>query len=283
MLQLNEHLQKLHAEQISYVLVTLVDIQGSAPQVVGAKMLVTSGGLFWGTVGGGKIEAHSIRHAQELLLAASKETATDKSFSELKKWNLQTQIGMSCGGEVSLFFDVQFLKSWPIYIFGAGHISQELCRLLSTWSCQVQVFDPRPEWLERLPSRIKAVRSENPPSEINSLAENGFVLCMTQGHATDLPILSAALIKNQNNPAEKRFPFVGVIGSSTKARKIKLELKQLGIQDSEIERIQCPLGLPIGNNTPAEIAVSIAAQLLAVRDRCSFKVQNGLAFTGNKL
>ncbi len=255
MLDLNEQILKLHQLQASYVLVTLVNIVGSAPQVIGAKMLVTQEGLFWGTVGGGKIEAHSIQHGQKLL--------SSQSLSEIQTWNLQKQIGMSCGGEVSLFFDVQIQNPWVINIFGAGHISQELCRVLSKLSCQLNIYDTRPEWLSKLPvgSNIKTNLYDDLASAVPLLAENSFALCMTQGHGTDFPIL-LQVFKNS-----KHFKFIGVIGSDIKSKKIKTELNEAKIPDHEIERLHCPLGLPIGNNTPAEIAISIAAQLLAVRDQ----------------
>lgn len=272
MFELGEELLKLQSAGSSYVLITLVQIRGSAPQVVGAKMLVTEAGLHWGTVGGGKIEAHVILTAQAML--------NKKAPSEFKTWNLQSDIGMSCGGEVSLFFDVQTQDKWPIVIFGAGHISQQLCKILTSWSCQITVFDSRPEWLGKLPiaSNLKRQRSEDLAKEASNLPPNSFVLCMTQGHSTDFPILLEvfrAKAKDQRSDLVQ-YKFVGVIGSEVKALKIKKELQQAGISEQQLKNLHCPLGFPIGNNTPSEIAVSIAAQLLAVRDQSHFEIKNGL-------
>jgi xanthine dehydrogenase accessory factor len=91
------------------------------------------------------------------------------------------------------------------------------------------------------------------------LPTGAFVLCMTQGHATDLPIVRRLL-------QDGRARFIGVIGSEPKARTLRSALLKEGFAQEAIESIRCPLGLPIGSNMPAEIAVSIAAQLLQVRD-----------------
>ena len=103
----------------SFVTVTLVGMRGSAPQIAGAKAVVTSDGIQAGTVGGGKIEAESVKHAVQLL-----HQQNDKQICELVTWNLQTDIGMTCGGEVQLLFEVVLNDAWPITVFGAGHISQ---------------------------------------------------------------------------------------------------------------------------------------------------------------
>lgn len=244
---------QLAEQRRDYVVVTLVETRGSAPQVVGSKMIVTKEGLKWGTVGGGKIEAHCIHHSQDLLQTSGE--------SHLATWNLQKDIGMSCGGEVRLFFDCHVHASWTISIFGAGHVAQELCRVLQTWSCRLQVFDTRAEWLDKLPlsPNLEKKLSLEMSQEVQTLPKGTYLLLMTQGHATDLPILSEALRMVDH------FAFVGLIGSGVKAEKIRRELKETGIPDLAIERLVCPVGLPIGDNTPPEISISIAAQILTLR------------------
>lgn len=270
MIHLVQKIQDLNQRKLPFILVTLTEIKGSAPQVEGAKMLVTEQGIYWGTVGGGKIEAHCIRYSQDLLMQIS---TGNKITPHSQTWNLQTDIGMSCGGAVTLFFDLNQTTQWHVAIFGAGHISQELCRVLQTWSCHVSVFDTRVEWLERLPSaaNINKKLCENLSHEVDTLLVNTYLLSMTQGHATDLPILKAALERSSS------LAMIGVIGSEIKAKKIKAELIELGLMDSVVQQLICPLGLPIGNNSPPEIAVSICAQLLAIRDGVSMtKVKTDL-------
>jgi len=252
-----EHLSDVSRSHTDHVIVTLVNVRGSAPQEVGAKMLVTIDGLRYGTVGGGKIEGFCIKHAMEMLQS--------KSPSFLGTYNLQSDIGMTCGGEVSVFFDTQYFSTWSVAIFGAGHVSQELCRVMQTWSCQLQVFDNRKEWVDKLPDafNIKKVHTENMASHVDGLPDGTYLMSLTQGHAADVPVLEEALKQHQ------RFSFLGVIGSKMKGEKIKGELRKLGVSEDAIQQLHCPIGLDFGDNTPPEIAISIAAQILSYKSKLS--------------
>lgn len=252
---LEEH-ARLRREDAPHVLVTVVGARGSTPQDVGAKMLVDPDGRVAGTVGGGKIEAAAIRHAAGLLAA--------KSPPGLVTWNLQRDVGMTCGGEMQLFFEPHAGAggaAWTVAIFGAGHVAQALIRVLATLECRILCFDPRPEWLARLPAapNLRARPLAELSSGVESLPANAFVLAITQGHATDLPVLRPAL--------EKGFPFVGAIGSRSKRAALERDLREGGLTAEKIAALHCPLGLPIGTNHPPEIAISIAAGLLEARDR----------------
>ncbi len=258
-----EKLFELNQQKINHVVITLTAIRGSAPQEIGSKMIVTTAGHCFGSVGGGKIEAHVIEVAIERL----KQQEKSISFT----WNLQTDIHMTCGGEVTLFFDIHYFNDFHIAIFGAGHISQHLCRVLQYWSCQIQVFDDRKNWLDELPSAHNLEKIQTPiaAEEVMKLSKNSYLICITQGHESDLPILETALRKAEH------FAFIGVIGSKQKAAKLKQDLRIREISEAAIDKLIIPIGLPIGNNSPAEIAVSIAAQILAVRDNVSFSLQDG--------
>lgn len=249
-----------------FVTVTMVASRGHAPQDPGAKAIVTTDGLASGTVGGGKVEARCIDQARKLL-GHSADGAPDGHHVEplLVTWNLQRDIGMSCGGEVTYLFELHSRAQWKIAIFGAGHVAQALVRVLEPMHCSLFVVDSRPEWLERLPtnSRVKRVLVSEPADGVASPlfdSDTSFAV-MTRGHATDVPVLRAI---------HERFPdcrYVGVIGSDVKALKIRSELKAEGLRLDFIERLRSPMGLPLGGNDPAEIAVSIAAELLQTRDR----------------
>ncbi|MCA9191515.1 MAG: xanthine dehydrogenase accessory protein XdhC [Planctomycetales bacterium] len=247
--------QKLLDGGAGFVIVTLVEVRGSAPQVTGAKAIVTDAGIVSGTVGGGKIEAASIAYAQQLL-------SSGPSRCELKTWNLQTEIGMTCGGEVRLLFESRVTDSWPIAVFGAGHVAQALLRALLPLHCQLTCIDPRQEWLAKLPEspKLRSVCTDRPVDEVGRLPEHTFFVLMSQGHATDLPVLAELL---RSGPKA----FIGVIGSRQKATALKRDLKSQGFSSEQLEAFQCPVGLSLGNNTPAEIAISIAAQLLQHRDQ----------------
>ncbi|TWT97888.1 XdhC and CoxI family protein [Botrimarina colliarenosi] len=233
-----------------FVVVTLIEATGSTPADAGAKMLVTAEGLDVGTVGGGRIEAKAISEAQSLL--------AESGACRLVDWSLKADVGMTCGGRVKLFFEPVGVATWPIVVFGAGHVTQALAALLVRLPCQLTCIDPRTEWLARLPKGVRAVETPDPSAEVDRLPDGAFVLCMTQGHKSDLPVLVRVFQSGRD------FPYVGVIGSKAKGAVLRKEIAEAGVP-AERAVFHCPVGLPIGSNHPAEIAVSIAAQLLEVR------------------
>jgi xanthine dehydrogenase accessory factor len=238
------------------MMVTLVECLGSAPQDAGARMLVTAAGLHAGTVGGGRVEAKAIAHALSMLEAA-------QPLPQLVSWTLKGDVGMTCGGSVRFFFEPFRTAVWRIAIFGAGHIAQALVPLLLKLKCDLTVCDPRREWLEKLPSapRLRTLALADPAEFVDTLPGGAFVVCMTQGHSTDLPVLRRAL-------EQDRFPFIGVIGSKAKAAVLQRDLVKGGLSEQRAAGFHCPIGLDFGTNDPAEIAISIGAQLLTERDRC---------------
>ena len=246
--------QKLSTEQRSFVLVTITLIRGDAPQDLGAKCLVTKDGLVAGTVGGGKIEAKAITVAQELLESSQRSAPLQHT------WNLQKDIKMTCGGEMTLLFEHFPAAQWTIALFGAGHVGQALSRTLSKLQCQLTVIDSRKEWIDRL-AGVPTKLIPTPKEAVRIFTKDTFFICMTQGHAHDVPILEQIF---------KHFPqapYIGVIGSKTKALAIKKDLKALGVDDEFLEKLHIPMGLPLGSNDPEEISISIAAQCLQVRDQ----------------
>ncbi len=244
---------ELESQGRSFVVATLLSVRGGAPQDPGAKAIITAEGLFFGNVGGGKVEARVIRDGQEILQSKQKVAPIHVV------WNLQKDIGMTCGGEVNFLFEHFPANHWPIVIFGAGHVSQALTRTLSNLNCQITCIDDREEWVAKL--SIKGRVHPNPSELVKELDPNSFFLCMTQGHAKDTPILAAI---SQYAPD---CPYVGVIGSKAKGAIIKRELKQMGIDAAFIEKLRVPVGVPAGKNDPYEISISICAELLQVRDQ----------------
>ncbi|MDV6032508.1 MAG: xanthine dehydrogenase accessory protein XdhC [Phycisphaera sp. RhM] len=253
-----QHHQRLTAllqSETPFVTVTLIDIRGSAPQITGAKAIVTAEGIESGTIGGGKVEAAAIEHARQLLA-----TATGTSC-DLVTWNLQTDIGMTCGGEVKLFFEVHGKVDWPIAVFGAGHVAQVLVPLLCQLHCRVTCVDPRSDWLAKIPDHPKLTKRcvERPKELVGEQPSGTFFVLISKGHATDLPVLSELL-------TTRDAPYIGVIGSPQKASVLRRELKQLNVSPQKIDSFCCPIGLSLGNNTPTEISISILAQLIQKRD-----------------
>lgn len=234
------------------ILVTVAAARGSVPTEAGAKMIVTRDGRQSGTVGGGRIESRALTEAAALLDSMAERT-------RLVCWNLQKDIGMTCGGEMTLLFErLTAQPPWHIVIFGAGHIVQALVPVLLSLACRLDVIDTRLTWLEQLPQSKKLTIHHLPAFEegVKFVTASSFVLSITKGHATDIPVLRDVL------STYRKLPFLGVIGSASKRAALLRDLRQAGLSDEHLAPITCPLGLPIGGNDPQEIAISIAAQLL---------------------
>jgi xanthine dehydrogenase accessory factor len=255
-----EALNELASSRTPFAAVTVVDTVGSTPQDRGSKMLVTGEGRVFGTVGGGKIEARAVEEAQRLLADAS---APKTKFFQ---WSLNKDIGMTCGGVVRVYLEAFNVTRWNIVVFGAGHVAQALIDLLLKLDCRVTCIDPRPEWLEKLPesSKLTKVHSTDMPGQVAAIPDGAFVVLMSMGHTTDKPILLEIL-------RTRTFPYVGVIGSNAKAKRLRQDIAEAGLPDEARGAFHCPIGLELGSDAPQEIAISVAAQLLQERDRLTLR------------
>jgi xanthine dehydrogenase accessory factor len=253
-----EKLAELVATGAPVVTVTLADATGSVPQEVGAKAIVTRDGLVFGTVGGGLVESRAIEHARHMLGDGDPR----RGVAELLEWNLKRDVGMTCGGVVKLLFEVYNHRNWRIVLFGAGHVAAAIVQTLLPLECRITCIDPREEWLGKLPAAmsLEKVCLADMASHVATLPDDSFVLCLTMGHRTDRPILEQILRTG------RRFPYLGVIGSKSKRAVLRRELLEAGISEDRVEDFRCPIGLRIGGNHPAEIALSVVAELLEVRD-----------------
>lgn len=231
------------------VMVTVVRAVGSNPQHVGARMLLLTNGEIRGTVGGGRIESHLIRDAQTLL--------EEGGAPQLLSYNLQ-EIGMTCGGVMDFFLE-RIDPAPHLVIFGGGHISQPTAALAANVGFRVTVIDERTDWAnpERFPTAT--VINQPFPEFLDTFVPqpSHFLVMVSQGHAHDKIILERLIDGPQR--------YTGVIGSKQKAHKLWKELKNAGIDEALWEKVNCPMGLPIGGRTPEEIAVSIVGQLIETR------------------
>jgi xanthine dehydrogenase accessory factor len=273
-----ERLAELAASGVPLVSVTLVDAVGSIPSTVGSKMLVTAAGLDHGTIGGGRVEAKAIAHAQAMLSEPQGlfprssepgrprprpgEPGGSSPRSSFIEWNLQRDVGMTCGGAVKLYFETYNHAQWQIAIFGAGHVAAAVIHCLLPLECRITVIDSREDWLARLAEsqRLTTILTNGAAEEVARLPDDAFVLCMTMGHRTDRPILEAIFRQG------REFPYLGVIGSHAKRKVLERELKAAGVELEQLEQMHCPIGLNLGTNLPGEIAISVAAQLIQERD-----------------
>lgn len=251
-----DQLSRLHRDGVPVCTVTIVDAQGSIPQEVGATAAFGRDGLLFGTIGGGRVEARCAERARELLAPEA------NSRTRFERLNLFRDLGMTCAGEVALYFEAHRPdRHWRIVVFGAGHVAQKLCRFLIELDCAVTCIDTRREWLDRLPASEKLeCRHVGEFAEgVDAVCQGAAVVVMTMGHATDMPILEAIARKDVG------LSYLGVIGSDSKAAIMRRQLRESGVATEFIEGIVCPIGEKVGNNTPPEIAVGALSQLVKLR------------------
>ncbi len=292
-----EKLRELLEQKKDCLLVTLIDGSGSTPRGAGAQMLVGEEGRIVGTIGGGAVEKRS----EELALSLLKEKRTALEHFSLRG----EDVGMVCGGAVTAhfqFLDASALGlvrevlsciarreraaltlfddgrapvlgaeeggvfTLPLeiaeraIIFGAGHVAQSLCPLLASVGFYPVVFDNRSEL---------AVRGLFPDAEdvicgdfsriADYLAVTGedYLVVMTNAHLNDMEVEDQLL--------RGEFAYLGVIGSKRKTLAVNEQLRSRGITDEQLQKVHTPIGTPIGAVTPAELAVSITGELIAVR------------------
>jgi xanthine dehydrogenase accessory factor len=232
-----------------FVLATVIETRGFTPRKSGARMLIAEDGETRGTVGGGAIEREVLDRAAALLRGDS---------SAMVKRHLTQELGMCCGGEMSVFLEV-VAPAPTLVVFGAGYIAQPLAAIAAGCGFDVTVVDERPEWAreDRFPSARLHVGDPEAFARAWVTRGDELAVVVTHDHAIDQRVVQALL--------ERPLGFLGMVGSVPKQRKFALRLKARGFDAERIARIHTPLGLDIGAETPEEIAVSIAAQLVALR------------------
>ena len=242
-------LERWRAERRRFVMATVTESRGFTPRKPGAHMLFAEDGETAGTIGGGAIEREVLDAARELLATGGSVTL---------KRHLTQELGMCCGGEMAIFLEA-IEPAPPLLVFGAGYIAKPLAALAATCGFAVRVIDARAEWAtpKRFPSARVLLRDPEAWLREVELQGDEFVVVVTHDHALDQRLVQALL----RRPAR----FLGMIGSVPKQRKFALRLKAKGFTDAEIARLQTPLGVSIGADTPEEIAVSVMAQVIAVR------------------
>ncbi|MFQ5654076.1 MAG: XdhC family protein [Planctomycetota bacterium] len=234
-------------------LATIISTQGSTPGEETSKMLVRDDGSTLGTIGGGCSEADVWRLAMEVI-------ATDRPVRTSFRLTAATaaETGLLCGGEFEVY--IEPLGNPTVTIFGAGHIARSLTTLLGTLDYHTVVIDDRESFAsrERFPEAAEVlVRDFEHALEGLTLGPSSILIVVTRGHQHDETVLAQAVMSDAG--------YVGLIGSRGKIAAIRKNLHKRGIPIERLERVRSPIGLEIGSRTPAEIAVSIAAELIAYR------------------
>jgi xanthine dehydrogenase accessory factor len=235
-------------------LVTIVATRGSTPQRVGAKMLVYADGRTVGTIGGGCYESDAIGKARAALATRRPVLARYELDDDIA-----AETGLICGGQMDVY--IEPVEAAPhLYIVGAGHVAQYLGRFAAETGFHVHVLDDREKFAnaERFPSAIEVATGAIPEwLRLADLPPEAYVVIVTRGHRYDLEALAAL--------AGRNLRYVGMIGSRAKVARIRQALEEQSQPGPWLERVHAPIGLDIGAVTPAEIAVSILAELIAVR------------------
>lgn len=234
-------------------LATVVGRSGSAPQIVGAKLLLHEDGAVVGTVGGGAIEASVIDACRACLR---------EGRSRRLEHHLVRDLGMCCGGRMEIF--VEHLQPEPrLVLIGGGHVAQALAPLAMAAGFRVTVLDDREAMLED-PAFAGATTESHDVDELDQLtdlSDRDYLLVVTRDHARDERAV-AALLRRPHR-------YLGMIGSQRKVhtvlRRILSRERALGRPLPDLSRLRAPVGLALGGRTPGEIAVSILAELVADR------------------
>lgn len=229
-----------------FVLITVIGAKGSTPRNTGAKMIWKGGDVLLGTVGGGQFE---------LLVTDAADKHLRGRTSGVERYTLGADADQCCGGVMEVFFEYHG-RSQRLVIFGAGHVSSELARLVAPSSLQVVVADDRPEWNspERFPGCRRELSWEGGVRAAHEHPASTLACVMTCSHDTDFELLRALLAAP---PA-----FLGLIGSSSKRACLFGRLVASGAPESAVARIHCPIGIGDLGKEPRLVAVSMAAQIM---------------------
>ena len=245
---------------IEFVVATIIKAERSTPAKVGAKMIVFRDGSIKGTIGGGGIEHLAIKDALKYL---EKGESITKHYDLTPKTNKKNSkaIGMLCGGWVEVFFETHKPES-NIIIFGGGHIALAISKFLNILDLNFSIIDDRKEFAnkQRFPD-AKNIYHENynkiPLDEI--VNKNSFIVIITHGHKNDLICLEKSIKSNAK--------YIGMIGSKTKVAVTFKKLNEKNIHPEKDTRVHSPIGLKIGGDSPEEIAISIIAEILTIKNR----------------
>ena len=235
-------------------LVTVISTEGSTPQKAGAKMVVYPDGRIVGTIGGGCVEAEMTWRARTVIDSRRPQTASYELTPEQAG-----EDGLICGGRMEVFLE-PLLGTPTLCLVGAGHVAQPLARMARAAGFRVEVADDRVKFAnpDRFPDADRILVDDYPEAARQmTLGPNSYAVVVTRGHKGDADALQAVLGRGLR--------FVGLLASRPKLVHIVAELEERGVAPEELAKVHSPLGLEIGATTPEEIAVSVLAEMIAVR------------------
>jgi xanthine dehydrogenase accessory factor len=252
-MDLFEEVIKLRREGKRGVMATIVHTNGSIPSFESSRMLVKEDGTILGTIGGGCVEAEVWAAAKDVLKAEAPRKMVFNLNNEASYDN-----GLICGGTVEIFVE-PILPQPILYIFGGGHVSMALARATHSAGFAIGVIDDREQFanLERFPMAGEVYTTYEDAFEKIKPNASSYLVIVTRGHRDDMRVLGWAV----NTDAR----YIGMIGSKRKVISVYQALEREGVPSEKFDHVHAPVGLEIGALTPDEIAISIAAELIAVR------------------
>ncbi len=236
-------------EMVAFCVVT--STQGSSPQKISSKMIVKADGSIIGTVGGGSVENAVIKEALEVIKS---------NTPIILKYKLKEDLGMECGGAMEVYIEPNGKKN-KLFIFGAGHIGKAIARYSIDFGFDVTVIDERENiFADYNKINCKCI-NKSIDDAVNELSfdKNTYMVIVTHGHAHDFKVLKVI--------CKKEFCYLGMIGSKRKTEEIhKLIAEQNVMTKEEVERLDMPIGIKFNAIEPNEIAISILAKLIDVKN-----------------
>ena len=250
-----------------FVIAKVVDTHGSTPRKKGAWLLMQQDGTRFGTVGGGKLEAEVERVCLETF-----QTKESKIYRYRLTPKDQQGLDMRCGGDADVSIEYidakkpesfieEFDKKATVFIFGGGHVGQALEPILRYVNFATRVIDDRPDFAnrERFPEADEVVVIDSFLDAYQGMEtdENSYIVIVTRGHSADYDVLKQTL--------NRTTAYIGMIGSKNKVAEVYRMLREDGFSQTELDRVYSPIGTSIFAETPEEIAISIAGEMIKVR------------------
>lgn len=249
-----EELVRLRKLGQKCAMATIVQVNGSIPSFESAKMLIREDGSIVGTIGGGCVEAEVWNAAREVM-ESEKPAHLNFNLGQDAAYDN----GLICGGQLNVFIE-PVIPAPRAFIFGAGHVSKSISKIANIAGFATVVIDNREQFanVERFPE-AEEIFAEEYEDVFPKLLTNSssYIVIVTRGHRDDMRVLRWAA----GTPAR----YIAMIGSRRKTISVVKELEKDGIPRHTLERVHAPMGLEIGAITPEEIAVSVVAEMVAVR------------------
>lgn len=262
--------RKFIEENVPFVVAEVIGTKGSAPRKRDAVLLMNYEGKTWGTVGGGLLEAETEKRCLSQLKTKEKTCIYEFTLDENAKG--ENALEMGCGGDATIrikYIDPQdpgtFVEDFKIssraFIFGGGHIALALDPVLRHVDFETTIVDDRSEYAnsERFPKSAQTIVCEDFDHCFDEIEtdDDSFIVIVTRGHRGDLQVLRQAL--------RKPHAYLGMIGSRKKNAVLFEQLRREGFTEEELGAVYTPIGIDIKSETPEEISVSIAAEIIKVR------------------